>query len=94
MVGNDEVSTIVRSTIELGHNLGLRVVAEGVEDADGWQMLQSLGCDDAQGFFMSRPLAADALEKWMRDNDGAFACPETVATRTGTVRALALKRNS
>jgi EAL domain-containing protein (putative c-di-GMP-specific phosphodiesterase class I) len=54
MVGDDEVSTIVRSTIELGHNLGLKVVAEGVEDADGWQMLQSLGCDDAQGFFMSR----------------------------------------
>jgi diguanylate cyclase (GGDEF)-like protein len=94
MVGNDEVSTIVRSTIELGHNLGLKVVAEGVEDADGWQMLQSLGCDDAQGFFMSPPLAPDALQKWMRDNDGAFACPKTLASRTGTgtLRTLALKR--
>jgi diguanylate cyclase (GGDEF)-like protein len=107
MVGNDEVSTIVRSTIELGHNLGLKVVAEGVEDVDGWQMLQSLGCDDAQGFFMSPPLPAEALKKWMRDNDGAFACPvalagsgsstaspSPLASRTGTFRALALKRNS
>ena len=41
MVGNEEVSTIVRSTIELGHNLGLKVVAEGVEDVDGWQMLRA-----------------------------------------------------
>ncbi len=65
MVGNEDLSTIVRSTIELGHNLGLKVVAEGVEDAAGWAMLKSLGCDDAQGFYMSPPLAADALVKWV-----------------------------
>jgi EAL domain-containing protein (putative c-di-GMP-specific phosphodiesterase class I) len=66
MVGNDDISTIVRSTIELGHNLGLKVVAEGVEDAAGWKMLQTLGCDDAQGFFMSPPLDADSLAAWMQ----------------------------
>ena len=65
MVGNDDISTIVRSTIELGHNLGLKVVAEGVEDAAGWAMLKALGCDDAQGFYMSPPLDAQALMKWM-----------------------------
>jgi diguanylate cyclase len=81
MVGNDEVSTIVRSTIELGHNLGLKVVAEGVEDADGWQMLQKLGCDDAQGFFMAPPLSPSDLQRWMKENDGAFECPTKRALR-------------
>jgi EAL domain-containing protein (putative c-di-GMP-specific phosphodiesterase class I) len=75
MVGNSDISTIVRSTIELGHNLGLKVVAEGVEDVASWNMLQALGCDDAQGFFMSRPLEPQMLQKWMRDNDGAFPAP-------------------
>jgi diguanylate cyclase (GGDEF)-like protein len=67
---NDELSTIVRSTIDLGHNLGLKVVAEGVEDLSVWNMLRTLGCDDAQGFYMSRPLSADALAAWIRENDG------------------------
>ena len=58
MATDEEISTIVRSTIDLGHNLGLKVVAEGVEDLAVWNMLRSLGCDDAQGFFMSRPLGA------------------------------------
>ena len=67
---DEEISTIVRSTIDLGHNLGLKVVAEGVEDLSVWNMLRALGCDDAQGFYMSRPLAADAVAAWIRDNDG------------------------
>lgn len=67
MVGNEDLSTIVRSTIELGHNLGLKVVAEGVEDAAGWAMLKSLGCDDAQGYYMSPPLDASSLVRWMRE---------------------------
>ncbi len=72
MASDDEISTIVRSTIDLGHNLGLTVVAEGVEDLSVWNMLRTLGCDDAQGFFMSRPLSADALAAWMRANDGCW----------------------
>jgi diguanylate cyclase (GGDEF)-like protein len=70
MASDAETSTIVRSTIDLGHNLGLRVVAEGVEDLPVWNMLRSLGCDDAQGFFMSRPLDARSLAAWIRANDG------------------------
>ena len=54
--GNDDV--IVRSTVDLGHNLGLRVVAEGVEDAATWTRLTDLGCDSAQGYWLSRPLPA------------------------------------
>jgi diguanylate cyclase (GGDEF)-like protein len=73
MAVDEEISTIVRSTIELGHNLGLEVVAEGVEDLPVWNLLRALGCDDAQGFYMSRPLAAEALARWIRANDGRFA---------------------
>jgi EAL domain-containing protein (putative c-di-GMP-specific phosphodiesterase class I) len=45
-----------RSTIDLGHNLGLRVVAEGVENQHAWQELSALGCDIAQGYFLGRAL--------------------------------------
>ena len=72
MATDEEISTIVRSTIDLGHNLGLKVVAEGVEDAVAWEMLRTLGCDDAQGYFMSRPLAPAALANWIRANEGRF----------------------
>jgi len=72
MAADEEISTIVRSTIDLGHNLGLKVVAEGVEELSVWNMLRSLGCDDAQGFFMSKPLAPDALAQWIRANDGCL----------------------
>ena len=57
--------TIVRSTIELGRSLGLRVVAEGVEDAPTWDELYALGCDVIQGFHISRPIAADELDLWL-----------------------------
>ncbi len=72
MASDQEISTIVRSTIDLGHNLGLKVVAEGVEDVSVWNMLRALGCDDAQGYFMSRPLPPAALTQWIRANDGLF----------------------
>ena len=54
-------AAIVRSTIELAHNLGLQVIAEGVEDRQIWEELARLGCDYAQGFYLSRPLPADKL---------------------------------
>jgi diguanylate cyclase len=59
-------ATIVRSTIDLGHNLGLRVVAEGVETQDAWEKLAALGCDTAQGYLLSRPMPASDLERWLR----------------------------
>jgi diguanylate cyclase (GGDEF)-like protein len=62
---NDAV--IVRSTIDLGRNLGLRVVAEGVETAKAWNRLVSLGCDIAQGYYLSRPVPADQLTEWLRE---------------------------
>ncbi|TMG38080.1 MAG: EAL domain-containing protein [Chloroflexi bacterium] len=59
-------AAIVRSTIDLGHNLGLRVVAEGVETAETATLLGELGCDLAQGFHISYPLPAAQLGPWLR----------------------------
>ena len=57
---------IVRSTIDLGHNLGLRVVAEGIESEQAWALLAHMGCDSGQGYFMSRPIPADEFAAWSR----------------------------
>ena len=59
----DEV--IVRSTVDLGHNLGLAVVAEGVESLDVLDRLRSIGCDVAQGYVISQPLLAAELVGWL-----------------------------
>jgi EAL domain-containing protein (putative c-di-GMP-specific phosphodiesterase class I) len=66
MVANSRDSCIVRTVIELGHTLGLRVVAEGVEGASVLDRLTGLGCDVAQGFYLSHPLPADQLERWYK----------------------------
>jgi diguanylate cyclase (GGDEF)-like protein len=60
-------ATIVQSTIDLGHNLGLRVVAEGVETVEVYNKLATLGCDYAQGYFLSRPLAPDKATVWLEE---------------------------
>ena len=57
---------IVRSTVQLGSSLGLKVVAEGVEDEASWHELRALGCELAQGYFYSRPGAEAALTPWLR----------------------------
>jgi diguanylate cyclase (GGDEF)-like protein len=66
-MGTDENdAVIVRSTIDLGRNLGLRVVAEGVEDEATWHDLARLQCDQAQGYFLTRPLPAADLAGWLK----------------------------
>jgi diguanylate cyclase (GGDEF)-like protein len=57
--------TIVRATVELGRNLGLRVVAEGVQDRDTFDRLGDFGCDEAQGFYISKPLEPEAFRRWL-----------------------------
>jgi diguanylate cyclase (GGDEF)-like protein/PAS domain S-box-containing protein len=59
-------AVIVRSTVDLGRNLGLEVVAEGVETIEHWEQLRELGCNTAQGYFLSRPVPADELCVWLR----------------------------
>ena len=66
MLTDEDTAVIVRSTIELGHNLGLEVVAEGVEDTATWQALLPLGCDIMQGFLISRPMPAEQTLPWLR----------------------------
>jgi diguanylate cyclase (GGDEF)-like protein len=65
MASNASDAVIVRSTIDLGRNLGLSVVAEGVEDAGTLVELSALGCDAVQGYHISRPLPADELDLWI-----------------------------
>ena len=67
---DDQDAQIVRSTIDLGHSLGLRVVAEGVEDARSLAVLQHHACDLVQGFYLGRPVPADALLKQLRTAAG------------------------
>src|SRR5207253_7785491 len=55
MQSDEEDATIVRSTINLGHNLGLSVVAEGVETREAWEKLARFGCDVGQGYYLGRP---------------------------------------
>jgi EAL domain-containing protein (putative c-di-GMP-specific phosphodiesterase class I) len=66
-------AAIVRSTIGLGHDLGLLVVAEGVEDVATLGQLADYGCDTFQGYFASRPVGADVLERWLADRSSPSA---------------------
>ncbi len=64
MLTSESDATIVNATIQLGHNLGLQVVAEGVENQQTYNTLRSMGCDLQQGFFISRPVPAEAITTW------------------------------
>jgi diguanylate cyclase (GGDEF)-like protein len=65
MTADGDDAFIVRSTIDLGRNLGLQVVAEGVETEAVWDQLALLGCDVAQGYYLSRPVPAAELAEWL-----------------------------
>jgi len=60
-----EEIAIVRSAIEIGHSLGLMVVAEGVETQAAWDILAELGCDAVQGYLIARPMPARQLGRWL-----------------------------
>jgi diguanylate cyclase (GGDEF)-like protein len=60
-------AVIVRSIIDLANSLGISVVAEGVEDLATWDALLEMGCDVAQGYFLSRPARPGVFEQWLRD---------------------------
>ena len=89
MTHSEQDEVIVRSTIDLGRNLGLEVVAEGVESAEVLERLRSLGCDVAQGFLMSRALSADELTAWLNELPARDREPywqvESSSSRTGPV---------
>lgn len=68
MEENENDAVIVRSTIELAHNLGLKVIAEGVETRGAWDTLDILGCDCSQGYLMGKPMPTEMLKKWLRES--------------------------
>jgi EAL domain-containing protein (putative c-di-GMP-specific phosphodiesterase class I) len=76
MSHNENDRVIVHSTIDLAHNLGLYVVAEGVETEDALNLLNHLGCDAIQGYHLSRPVKASLLSKWLVNNDYLEALSE------------------
>jgi diguanylate cyclase (GGDEF)-like protein len=73
METNEKDAAIVRSAIELGHNLGLEVVAEGVESEGTWRDLETLGCDTAQGYFLGRPVRGSELAARLRGRESRAA---------------------
>ena len=76
MVINSNSAMIVSSTIELGHNLGLTVVAEGVESQAVWDRLATLKCDVAQGYHISMPMPAEQFQTWSRAWSQGSRCQE------------------
>jgi EAL domain-containing protein (putative c-di-GMP-specific phosphodiesterase class I)/CheY-like chemotaxis protein len=67
MVKNKDCAVIVNSIIDLAHNLGLKVIAEGVENKEIWDALAERGCDYAQGFLMGRPMPASEFDVWLQN---------------------------
>ena len=76
---------IVRSAVELAHSLGLKVVAEGIETPAAWTALLRLGCDYAQGYFVSRPMAPEQVVGWIHEANSRLASAES---GTAQVRVL------
>jgi len=65
MIHDDNDAMIVRSTIDLAHNLGMQVVAEGIEEKEHLELLTILDCELGQGYFISYPLPDDEFETWI-----------------------------
>ncbi|MEQ8507649.1 MAG: EAL domain-containing protein [Rhodospirillaceae bacterium] len=68
LASNKEDEILVRSTIDLGHNLGLKVTAEGIENEESLNILHKYGCDTGQGYFISKPVSADEIVAFYKDS--------------------------
>lgn len=79
-------AAIVRSTIDLGHNLGVKVVAEGVETAEAWRLLLAMGCDMAQGYLVSPPLPAHKVMARLTSLNDALMPAETATQQLRVLR--------
>ncbi|MCW2501214.1 MAG: diguanylate cyclase/phosphodiesterase [Frankiales bacterium] len=85
VVSDPRSAAIVRSTIDLTHELGMQIVAEGVEDAPALQVLRGWGCDVAQGYHVSVPLPADAFVGWLAAHEQDLLRRGRTALPTGPV---------
>ena len=90
---NPNDAMIVRATTDLGRNLGLRVVAEGVETREAWDQLAAWNCDIAQGYFLGRPMPAEEITRWLGrrevDGDGVAVSEPDTAPPTVTTEGQA-----
>ena len=75
MGGESDDEVIVRAVVDLAGNLGLRTIAEGVEDLRTWEQLSRLGCDSAQGYFLARPMAPEDFWAWVQERGGVAVAP-------------------
>jgi len=89
---NPDDASIVSSTVELGHNLGLKVVAEGVEVAETLLMLGKLGCDIAQGYLISKPMTADALVAYVREASQVVESSDSTLIQVRALEKLSSRR--
>jgi diguanylate cyclase (GGDEF)-like protein len=89
MEQNENDAVIVRSTIDLAHNLGLKVTAEGVENQETWITLSVLGCDQSQGYFMGKPMPIETLEIWLKES--MYSKVSAVALYAGRPSQYALR---
>jgi diguanylate cyclase (GGDEF)-like protein len=67
MTGDPDAAAVVRSSVQLAHSLHMKLVAEGVEDLETLDLLTDFGCDEAQGYYIAKPLAADEVLTWLND---------------------------
>jgi diguanylate cyclase len=84
MLVNPAHAAIVRSIVDLGHNLHLHVVGEGVESNDVWEILRASGCDAAQGYVLARPMPVELLRDWLATSP-VDASPPVTALATSPV---------
>jgi EAL domain-containing protein (putative c-di-GMP-specific phosphodiesterase class I) len=82
---------IVRSTVDLGHNMGLRVVAEGIETKQVWNLLSEMGCDSGQGYYMSRPIPADEFSSWSRRWTSEYGAASAAGPATSTAPQMEIQ---
>ncbi len=77
-MSSSQDEAVTRSVVTLGHDLGLTVVAEGVETADVQQRLRELGCDEVQGYLLARPMDAGLVHSWLLERARDRAAPDGV----------------
>ena len=90
--GDPGAVTIVTSTIELGHSLGLKVVAEGVETTESWNLLRRLGCDFAQGFLISPPMAAENVAAFVQEANRLLTASDSTVQQMRALELLSARK--
>jgi diguanylate cyclase (GGDEF)-like protein len=84
-----DAATIIASTIELAHSMGLRIVAEGIEEPEAWNLLRRLGCDYAQGYLISHPLPAEAVPRFVGQANKLLPASDSTVLQIRALEQLA-----